>query len=254
MSWKITQFCAYVFGFPIFTPFFRALAVTSLHCLGYGNASSHIYSGEEWFVRNSIARGGIRTCVDVGANTGQYAMILAAHVKGPIYSFEPLSSSFAQLKKNAPAHVRPFRYAISDNEGELTLYAREDKSEQATLHQELITSSSVSETVPLITLDSFVHTHGVRDIDLVKIDTEGHEMEVLKGMQGLLQSAPPRFIQFEFGGAHLRRGHTLYHFQKLLPGYTLFRLIPHGMVRIHAERAIDNFFMFSNIIAVRKKE
>ncbi len=252
-AWKTVQLNAYVFGFPVFAPFFRAIAVAALHVLGYGNASSHAYSGEEWFVRRVIARNNIRTIIDVGANVGQYASVLAAHSKGPIYSFEPLSSSFEELKKNAPSQVHPFRYAISDSAGSLKLYARREKSEQATLHQELVTATTVVETVPVITLDAFIKEHAVKDIDLVKIDTEGHEMEVLKGMQELLASAPPRFIQFEFGGAHLKRGHTLHHFQKLLPGYELFRLMPHGMVRIIPDGGIDNFFMFSNVIARRIK-
>lgn len=144
-----------------------------------------------------------------------------------------------------------FRYAISNQTGELALYLREDKSEQATLHADLSASGS-SEVVPVITLDDFIDQHNVYDIDFVKIDTEGHEIEVLKGMQRLIASNPPHFIQFEFGAAHLKRGHTLFHFQALLPEYTLARLLPHGFIRVNPERGEDNFFMFSNIIAKRK--
>jgi len=249
-AWQAVQGFALLFGFPVLAPVFRTMAVVAVHGLGYGNNRSHAFSGEEWFVRHVLVQAKVRTCIDVGANVGQYAMLLTKHVPGPIYSLEPLQSSFDALVANAHTSVHPLRYAVSDTDGEVQIFSRKEKWEGATLHHDLAGESAVAEVVPAITIDTLVKKHNLNNVDFVKIDTEGHELEVLKGMQGLLRTASPKYLQIEFGGAHLKRGHTIYHFQQLLPGYQLYRLMSHGMVRVNPSDAMDNFFMFSNVIAV----
>ena len=58
------------------------------------------------------------------------------------------------------------------------------------------TSFVDEERVNVITLDEFSNTHKILNVDLLKIDTEGHEHEVLKGIQGNIKKI--RYILIEF--------------------------------------------------------
>jgi hypothetical protein len=104
--------------------------------------------------------------------------------------------------------------------------------------------------VDVLTIDSFAEKFAT--IDFVKIDTEGFELEVLDGMRTTLQTKQPQVIQLEFNVLHLWRGHTLLSLTKRLENYRFFRLLPNSMIEIDPTRFIDNVFIFSNIIAIRK--
>lgn len=249
-KWLGAQAFGYLFGVPALAPIHRAIALAAIHALGYGNNRNHIFSGEEWFVRSVLQPAGVRSCIDVGANVGQYGSLLVRYLPGPIYSFEPLSGAYEELKQIDGIHAH--RFIVGDLDGEAKIYSRKEAWEGATVHGEMIEGAPIVETVPAITLDSFIRRHGLKDINFVKIDTEGHELEVLKGMQGLIADNPPQFIQFEFGPAHAQRGHTLHHFREMLPAYQLYRLLPHGLVPVDPGKPLDSVYMFSNVIAQRR--
>lgn len=252
LRWVSAQTFGYVLGFPVLARFHRVVLLCTLHALGYGNNHNPRYTGEEWLIRNVIAKEGIRGCFDVGANVGNYSIMLKEHVEGPIYAIEPIQTSFDALEKIADDRIFVYRYAVSDSDGEVTMHTTKDEWEGATIHSEVLDVDSVEERVPGITLDSFVEKHGITEAGFVKIDTEGHEMEVLRGMQGMLKKLKPAYIQFEYGGQHMRRGHSLYLLAKELPGYELYRLLPHGLLKVDPGNYAHNVFMYSNIVAKRK--
>ena len=131
------------------------------------------------------------------------------------------------------------------------LYSRDALSEKATL-SETGAGSALQEEVPLKTLDTLVKELGITKIDFIKIDTEGHELAVFKGMQQVLTSLAPKYIQFEFNHVHLYSNTSLYQLAQLLPEYELYRLLPRGWLHIDPEKQSSNIYMFSNIIAKRK--
>lgn len=60
-----------------------------------------------------------------------------------------------------------------------------------------------SETVRIDTLDAYCRVQAVNAIDLLKIDVEGHELDVLLGAVEMLRSGKVRMVTFEFGGCNI---------------------------------------------------
>jgi FkbM family methyltransferase len=247
--WVLSNWWGLVFGHAWLAPVHHLLLNLTLHSLGYDNAR---FTGEEWFIKNVLKKAGVKTCIDVGANIGGYSMPLIKYLDCKVYAIEPSSSSFAQLQKNLQdKNVVLIKAALSDHEGMGTLFSRRTQSEKATLSPVLGEGSSIQEEVRVTTLDTVVQENSISEIDLIKIDTEGHELEVFRGMRHTLSQLKPRFIQFEFNHVHLYRDTTLLELSRELPHYQLYRLLPHGWIKIDPIKYANNIFMFCNIIAVR---
>lgn len=145
--------------------------------------------------------------VDVGANIGYYSVLAAATVgpTGKVYAFEPDPENFAILKKNIDTntflHVEAFSAALSDRTGTDTLYLSPDNKGDHRLVAGL-KEDRVGITVNTLSLDDFVATHGLTSVNVVKIDVQGAENLVMKGMSRLLQSpnAPVIFFEYWPGG------------------------------------------------------
>jgi FkbM family methyltransferase len=251
--WAAANLYASVMARPRLVSFHRALLNLSLHGLGYDNAR---YTGEEWFIKNVLAKENPGVCVDVGANVGAYSQMLARYTNAHIYSIEPASAAFKELEKVAATHrgrIQTVNAALGSSTGTATLYLREHLSEKATLDIHSGKGSALQEEVRLTTLDALADELQITKVDFIKIDTEGYELEVFKGMQETLLKCRPKFIQFEFNHVHLVRNVTVYSLAQLLEHYDLYRLLPHGWIRIDPQKMSSNIFMFCNIIARQRK-
>jgi hypothetical protein len=81
------------------------------------------------------------------------------------------------------------------------------------------------EEVPTIRGDEFCEGQGVKKIDFLKIDAEGHDLEVLKGFEGMLARSRVGVVQVEVWFGHSDRP-RLETFQSWLgPEYVLWRLV-----------------------------
>lgn len=131
---------------------------------------------------------------DVGANLGQVAQLLAPNFTR-IVSFEPCAESFAILATEAMSNVEPVQMAVSNVDGEITLYeaAESIKTGQLVSSEGLFWGELVGDRqVPARTLDSLVVDYGVPDF--IKVDTEGHEVQVVEGALGLIAEHHPRWL------------------------------------------------------------
>lgn len=146
--------------------------------------------------------------VDVGANIGMLTLAAAAVVgrEGTILAFEPNADARARLRQhvemNRLAQVQVFDLALSSERGESILTMPTDSSGRSTLRQE---NSAAHKTFSIQTamLDDFVdHIPSDRRV-LVKIDTEGFELNVLKGASRLL-ARPHVAVLAEITDAWLR--------------------------------------------------
>jgi FkbM family methyltransferase len=138
---------------------------------------------------------------DVGAHAGLYTLLLA-----PLFSyglcFEPAADTRVLLERNLALNqlssfsVRP--EAVSSSIGQLSfLYSGGGFSGTAHLLREPETSSGQVEKVEVVTLDSILGDEGVNDLTYLKIDTEGHELEVFKGALLTLRLNPHALAHFE---------------------------------------------------------
>jgi hypothetical protein len=67
--------------------------------------------------------------------------------------------------------------------------------------------------------DSFLQREGIAEVDFLKLDVEGAEHLVLKGLEDRLQQRSIRFIQFEYGRVNILTHFLLRDFYQLLTGY-----------------------------------
>jgi FkbM family methyltransferase len=143
---------------------------------------------------------------DVGGNVGQSVEHFLATLKRPlIYSFEPSSACYRELStKYQPRGVKTRQCALGAEPGTCTL----DIYEFAVLNSILpMDHSEVNrfrdrkpigqETVPLETLDRLAAEYAVPQIDLLKVDTQGFDLEVLKGAASLLAQRKVGLVQIE---------------------------------------------------------
>lgn len=163
----------------------------------------------------------IKTVFDIGANEGQFAQELITNgYSGTIVSFEPLSTAWEKLKHQANRHsnwVVPEQIALGSSEGKVTINIAGNSQSSSILSMENLHSTAApdssyvaTEEVKLTTLDSFLHNHpNLQNPNiLIKVDTQGYEMDVLRGAEETLKKAV--MVEVELSFAELYKGQTLY--------------------------------------------
>ncbi len=110
----------------------------------------------------------------------------------------------------------------------------------------------------IVTLDSFLSDNSslinMSNIDLIKIDTEGFELEVIKGAKETIKNKLPKYIQLEFNWHQLFKNHSMYKFSQYLNNYELFQILPFGekLIKVDPTRPETNIFHLSNFVYIRK--
>lgn len=139
--------------------------------------------------------------LDVGANVGLVARQFATYVgpTGNVLAFEPDIKTSVYLKRNVRKlpQVQVHEVALSDANGTASFYLDPRSGTSNSLAEREVAGDVV--TVPCETLDHFLTSHPFDRIALIKIDVEGAESKVLRGMRETLKSHPETHIILEFG-------------------------------------------------------
>lgn len=231
--------------------------------LGLGTGAHFDASGEGGalqFVAKQLPAAAV--VFDVGANQGDYTLLLAKLMpEATILSFEPSSRTFAMLQEKVKdlKQIRSFHLGLSNSEVEINLYSNQDGSGLASVHQRRLDHFGIafdqSETVRMRTLDGFCDEQKIDRIDFLKLDVEGHELEVLKGAAARLESDRIAVIQFEFGGCNIDSRTFFQDFYYLLSErYFLYRILPEGLSRVEQYRESDEVFITTNYLAFGKRQ
>jgi FkbM family methyltransferase len=142
------------------------------------------------FIRTVASPG--RTFVDVGAHIGFYTMGLAPSFERVI-AFEPSRLQYGWLKRNqllnAYDHVACEHVALGGAAGTATLNVLSYEGGLNTLAPEVASRMTILDQyeVPVDVLDR----RGMTDVDLIKIDVEGFEIEVLSGATLTINASRP---------------------------------------------------------------
>ncbi|NNJ55698.1 MAG: FkbM family methyltransferase [Bacteroidia bacterium] len=154
----------------------------------------------------------IRTIFDVGANIGQSTKhFLFDYPEATIYAFEPFESAFGKLEDTYSANrVKCFKIALGDkNEIQEIVTFEDHLSVLNSLSKNAAnTNGTHKEKIEVVTGDSFANQHNIADIDLLKIDTEGYEIEVLNGFSKRLNQGNIKAILCEVGFSRLNQRNT----------------------------------------------
>lgn len=145
---------------------------------------------------------------DVGANVGQSALEFAkSFPEAAIHSFEPFASNFNKLLHNTrdTVAIRTHHLALTDRDGSMDVLVdnvmnSEWNSITEKRQAEMKSSSDFSkESVLLSRGDSFCEVQGISGIDVLKIDTEGHDLEVIRGFEGMFEKGKILSVIVEVG-------------------------------------------------------
>lgn len=142
---------------------------------------------------------------DVGANIGQTRKYFRFHKpSAKIYSFEPVQATYQQLKEGAAGDANCVleNMALGDSTGEKTIRLFDgDLTVLNSLRDEVMNNAANAreETIRIDTLDRYCSVNNIQKIDLLKIDTEGFEINVLRGAEQMLQSGNISFVYCETG-------------------------------------------------------
>jgi FkbM family methyltransferase len=149
-------------------------------------------------LRKHIDKG---TLLDIGANVGLISLLLADKIQHAIL-FEPNPAAVVRARENLTLNDLPFeihQLALSDQSGVVEL---ENAGGVDSCNRTVVgfTTSVPTISVPRSTLDGFLAERGAvpAPVTAVKIDVEGHENSVLRGMLDFLETQRPRLVMFEY--------------------------------------------------------
>jgi FkbM family methyltransferase len=143
---------------------------------------------------------------DIGANIGVYGLYACLREGVSVSCFEPLASTFALLVRNTALNkvaerLTPLCIALSDTNGIVPLYLSnvEPGSSMHALNKAQNVQGAFDPTgvqpVPAIRGDKLVAEFGARAPRHVKVDVDGHELQVLEGMGVLLENVRTVWIE-----------------------------------------------------------
>lgn len=134
--------------------------------------------------------GEVRTVIDIGASNGMWTADLITLLPDADYLlFEAADSWYDELRRFGSAHrnVSVEYAAASDHEGKV--YFRLDPSNPLGGGAASDADAIHTASVPCLPIDVAVERHGLRGPFLLKLDTQGHELEVLAGAKQVLSGA-----------------------------------------------------------------
>jgi FkbM family methyltransferase len=151
------------------------------------------------------------TVVDVGAHKGAYLYWLqkAVGTGGKVFAFEPQPSLFRYLEQITASmkwnNVMLKKCALSDSTGTRKLYVPNENSPGASLETVAGSAHGSSYNCQTDTLDN--QLRGAAKITFLKIDVEGHELQIFHGAKQILSQHMPAIL-FECETRHLQH-HTM---------------------------------------------
>ena len=143
---------------------------------------------------------GMETILDVGANSGVYALAAAALCPETlVVAFEPVPRVADRLRTNAALNgdrIVVETVAVSDRDGTARLHDQEgDHAYSASLEYAMLAGAYThSYDVPVVTLDGYCATRRIERVDLMKIDVERHEPQVMEGARRILEESRPALL------------------------------------------------------------
>jgi FkbM family methyltransferase len=224
---------------------------------GYGKSSIK----QEINAVSKFVRGGV--LFDIGANKGIYTRGLIEKFSEEIselHIFEPSSELVTNYSFN---HELPFnlyinQFALSSSSGSAQLHKAPSLSGLNSLTKRRLDHFDIymsdSEDINIKTLDEYVQGRKITGIDFLKIDVEGHELDVLKGAEALLSNGLIKCIQFEFGGCNIDTRNYFQDFWYLLTEsykYKIYRITPLWLKKINRYTELDEVFLTTNYLAVK---
>ena len=183
------------------------------------------FEDEIKFIRTYLKPG--MKVIDIGANYGTYALTMAKLVgdTGKVWAFEPTEATANCLRESiAENHFQNFELiqaGLSNRIGQAELYTASN-SELNSLTKEAVPGAQ-HETIDLLTIDHCFEQYPWDNIDFIKLDAEGEEINILMQAEKALTYLSP-LIMFELKHGKNVNLPLINRFAEL--GYKTYRLVP----------------------------
>jgi FkbM family methyltransferase len=167
--------------------------------LGFGNPGYAFGTSEpavQAFLAEWLRPGDV--FYDVGANVGFFTLLAARLVEpeGRVYAFEPVPANVSALKENvslnALSNVQIVEAAVAEETGTALLAVQGSLTSRLASDSEPLAADAIR--VAVVSLDDAVQRRGFRSPRVVKIDAEGSELAVLRGMEWILREHLPAVV------------------------------------------------------------
>ncbi len=189
---------------------------------------------------------------DLGAYRGGYTdFVKSVKPDSVCYLFEPNTSLFLDLRKKYNA----FNVAVSDTTGNDIFYTCLNKEDELSslIKREIFSELNFkADFIRTITIDSFCSLLNINNIDFLKVDVEGAELDVLYGSKWMLTASSIKFIQVEYGGTYEDSETT---FKQIIEyvshfGYKVYELINDKLSLVALDTFIEDY-RFTNFLITR---
>lgn len=237
------------------------LAYNKMGILKYENDQ---VSGEDFVINYILPKVVLKSnavLFDVGANIGNYSKKLRSKFDNVyIYSFEPNPYAYDKLQINLSSlsiHYYKLGLSSQNNTRMIYSYASENDSQHSSLYKKVFTDIHQSNDIieaefKTISIDEFCKNNHIDYINFIKIDTEGHEYEILKGAKKMINDGKIGIIQFEFNEMNIISRVFLKDFYDLLNEYFIYRLDSKKLIPLLSYSSINEIFKYQNLLAIHQ--
>lgn len=143
--------------------------------------------------------------LDIGANFGVQSLQFAKEFnESKIYSIEPTDYAFLKMKKNfdinneLSKNLHPFQLFLgSDNQNlPISIHSSWNLKDNIKKHAKHFGVIKNTSNASIMTLDQFVENNNIDNLDFIKLDVDGYELDVLRGGENFLKkNKPPIFME-----------------------------------------------------------
>jgi FkbM family methyltransferase len=191
------------------------IALNPLDPVISGALTLNVYEQAETKFFLSTCKPGM-TFLDIGANVGYYTALALSRMRGSgrIVALEPDPENYRFLQKTIAANagsssgvvITTVPKAASDHSGRMTLFTSSDNRGDNRLYANQLADSQCD--VDVLTVDSLLDEMNISTVDFIKMDVQGYEGFVIRGMKTILERSRAAILLSEFWPEGLRHAGT----------------------------------------------
>lgn len=214
-----------------------------------GEIANNMWSNGESFVQRCVFdawlnAGTEKNCLvvfDVGANVGDWSATFLKLLSDSgvtesvdLYAFEPVPSTAETLRHNLGMQNSVLHYeqvALSSESGVGNIYVGQGSGINS-LHANPQRSDEAPVAITKITAADFCKTHSIQKVQLLKCDTEGHDMDVIRGALPMLVDGNVSVLQFEYNYRWILSRNFL------RDAFTAIEKLPYKLVKLQSDHLL----------------